>query len=532
MSGHPPPSTAAGRGLALLLGAGAMAAVFAAVPSPLVDLDRYSVPKELVLHLTAFIAGLTLLATTPRPAPGIVDVLLLGFAAWSGLSAVLAVNHWLALRAFAVTISGLTVFWAARRAAADGAAPLVLGGLGIAVVAGALTGLAQAYGFDFLLLSGSRAPGGTLGNRNFLAHLTVIGMPLLFLWLLAAERRAAAGVAALGLALAFCAVVLTRSRAAWLGLLAAAAVTAGGWAIARVGGDRPGPRGRLRLAALAMAAAVLVALLLPNRLDWRSDSPYRDSLRRLTSYRDGSGRGRLIQYANSLRLVSRDPLFGAGPGNWAVKYPLVTTPGDPSYAAADPMPTNPWPSSDWIAFWTERGLPAALALLLAGAAAALIAIRRLRSDDPVVVRRALALLGVLTGTLVTGALDAVLLLATPVLVVAAAVGALLPTTGVVWRPRLPARRWLLTGAVLFGLLVVGRSGLQVAAILTAGPGWPLARVQRATRLDPASYRFHLMASQRAPCPAARPHAAAASRLYPYHPAPRQRLAACASGRNR
>ena len=42
---------------------------------------------------------------------------------------------------------------------------------------------------------------------------------------------------------------------------------------------------------LARAAAA-AALLLPNTLDGRSDSPYLDSARDLVTYREGSGRGR------------------------------------------------------------------------------------------------------------------------------------------------------------------------------------------------------------------------------------------------
>jgi O-antigen ligase len=164
---------------------------------------------------------------------------------------------------------------------------------------------------------------------------------------------------------------------------------------------------------LALLLGVIAALVLPNGLSWRSDSPYRDTVMDLTNYREGSGRGRLIQYRNSARLVRMDPVFGTGPGNWPVKYPLVTTRGDPSYAASDPMPTNPWPSSDWVAMLSERGLVAVLLLLAAFAAMGVTAMRRLRHPDPALSRRAIALLGVLAATIVTGAFDAVLLLAPP-----------------------------------------------------------------------------------------------------------------------
>jgi len=58
-------------------------------------------------------------------------------------------------------------------------------------VLGALTGLAQAYGLiNTNLASLSRAPGGTFGNRNFMAHLVAIGLPVLLY--LAFEARSQA----------------------------------------------------------------------------------------------------------------------------------------------------------------------------------------------------------------------------------------------------------------------------------------------------------------------------------------------------
>ena len=523
----PAPAPSA-RLLALWIGLGGLAVVLAAEPSTLFDLDRFAAPKELVLHLTALGALLIMGLTTTEPWTTVVaaEVPLIGFAAWSTLSALFATNHWLSTRALALTISGLILFRAGRRVSAEGARGILLAGLAFALVVGALTGLAQAYGFETWLLAESRAPGGTFGNRNFLAHLMAIGTPLLVLLLLEAgsQRRATAAAAGLGLMVA--ALVLTRSRAAWIGVAASTTVMVAAWLIAGWGGRRVLSLPRLRLAGLAVAVAVVAALLLPNRLSWRSDSPYRDTMRDLTNYREGSGRGRLIQYENSLRLIRIDPVFGTGPGNWPVKYPLVTTPGDPSFAGADPMPTNPWPSSDWVAFLTERGSVAAALLLLAFLVMGLLALRRLRNDDGGEVRRALALLGLLTAVLATGAFDAVLLLAPPTLLVWPAIGALLPRAGTVGRIPIPIRAGLLPMGVLVLSLAMLRSAGQVEAIARAGPGWPVERLERAVRYDPGSYRLHLMIAQRTGCARGRSHAAAAARLFPYLPAPKRRLAMC------
>src|SRR5690606_41436178 len=49
----------------------------------------------------------------------------------------------------------------------------------------------------------------------------------------------------------------------------------------------------------ALAAGAAAAIFIPNRLDWRSDSPYAETFTHIAAYSEGSGRGRLIQYRRS-----------------------------------------------------------------------------------------------------------------------------------------------------------------------------------------------------------------------------------------
>ncbi|MCC7132769.1 MAG: hypothetical protein IT352_08990, partial [Gemmatimonadales bacterium] len=261
------------------------------------------------------------------------------------------------------------------------------------------------------------------------------------------------------------------------------------------------------------------------QLDWKSRSPYRDSLRDVLNYREGSGRGRLIQYRNSLALVARDPLLGVGPGNWMVAYPLVTTRGDPSFDANDPIPTNPWPSSDWVALLAERGPVASLAWLGFLASLALVALRR--AADPDHGTAALAAFGVMTAVAVQGLFDAVVLLAPPTLIGMASLGALLPATRPIRAVELTGRRlrWLFWFGLVVGALALKSAG-QVEAILTAADGWSTPNLVRAVRTDPGNYRLHLAIAQRAGCGTARPHAAAAARQLPYHPIPPRLVARC------
>jgi O-antigen ligase len=505
---------------------GGLGAVLAAVPSTLFDLDRFGVPKELVLHLTALALLPLILARRKRLELGLAETLLGLFVVWSALSAAFATNHWMAIRALGITASGVVVYFGGRVVAEGiGPRPVVIA-LTLAVLIGGATGLAQAYGYSSELLTEARAPGGTFGNRNFMAHLMVIGLPLAAWLFVTTARRASVVVWSLALAAMIGAVVMSRSRAAWLGLVAAAAVTALVGLLTRRGREPRVPRRRLGQLGLALGLGALGALVIPNQLDWKSSTPYRDSLRRVLSYQEGSGRGRLVQYRNSLKLVERDPLLGTGPGNWPVLYPLVTTPGDPSYDAVDPMPTNPWPSSDWVATVAERGPVGGLLLGLALFGFVVIAVRRSASPEGGAALAGLAAVGLVTAASVEGLFDAVLLLAPPTFVVMASLGALLPATRPVATLEGRRRRWAL-GAVALVVLAAGlRSGTQLASILAAGTGSPRSRLEQAVRYDPASFRLEILLALRTSCPEAAIHARRAAELLPYHPIPRQLATKC------
>jgi hypothetical protein len=505
------------RGVPALLVVGAYGVVLAGVTSAVFDLERYQMPKALVLHGVAL--ALVAVGAARRPARGGPVVgLVLAFVAWSALSAVFASNPWLALGAWGVSLSGLVVLMATgsvEAGARDRAAAWIVG----AVVLGAALGVLQAYGWEPPWLTSSRPPGGTFGNRNFLAHLSAIVAPALLVGAIGSEKPRTRWLAVTGLALVVLAVVLTRSRAAWLGGAAGlATVLVGLLAQPRSG---PGPRTkRLAPVALAITLAAAGAVLLPNALEWSTDSPYVGTLTRLADFRQGSGRGRLIQYRNSLELAAERPLLGVAPGNWFVHYPRVSDPGDPAFSEHLPIPTNPWPSSDWVTFLAERGAPAVLLLLAAGGLACLGGLRRSRREPGVDGLRGTALAAVLVATLVTGLFDAVLLLPAPAYVTAALIGLLLP-----WRPPGPPRpggRWVRAGASLLVTVLLVHAALSVAAIRTTASGRDTATLTRAARLAPWDHRLRLLLAERGRCS----DAAAARKLMPYHSRPRELARSC------
>jgi O-antigen ligase len=515
-----------------LLQLGVILSVPAALPFELFDLDRHSVPKELVLHLTAMGAALVLLRGARRVVPSVPDLLLAGFLGLSAVSALFAPNWWLGFRALGLSFSSALVFWSARAVGRAGMGRELVKTLAFASVLGAVTGLLQAYGLWAALAAQLRSPGGTFGNRNFMAHYAALGAPLLVLVAIEARSRFGYLLCALGAALSTAALFLSRSRAAYVGLAACAVflVVEGLWRN-RLGADRV-IRRRVTGLAIAAVLGVAAALLIPNQLDWRSDSPYLDTLKGVADFSSGSGRGRLIQFGNTLRLAEHHPLLGVGPGNWPVRYPEVTTPGDPAYDAASTMPTNPWPSSDWMAYLSERGIPAFVLLVLTLAALLFPAWRRLRSDTRANALAGLTLVAMLMVTAVVGSFDAVLLLPAPALLIWAAAGALAPAYRGVDALAItqPAIRRARGGILAAGVLLSIRSTLQIAAMAESDMDARTATLERAAHLDPGSYRIRIALATdwiaHGRCDRARPHALAAAHLFPMTPAPKRLLRRC------
>jgi O-antigen ligase len=328
------------------------------------------------------------------------------------------------------------------------------------------------------------------------------------------------------------ALVLSRSRAAWLALIACVAVLL---VFAYFAARRA--RGIIRWRRLPMLLVIAavgggVALVIPNTLNWKSDSPYLETARSVVNYREGSGRGRLVQYKNSARMSLHHPLLGVGPGNWAVEYPRFASPGDPSLGS-DGMTANPWPSSDWMTFLSERG-PAAFVLLALAMVALLVeAVRALRSEgDPEHALAAWALLGTVAVLLVVSTFDAVLLLPTPALIAWGLLGALsAPSRSrlVVELSRTQRVAAKLLVAILGGL-AIARSSTQLASMSAFESSTRASRIERAADLDPGSYRIHMRLAEayarRGSCANVRVHAGMARALFPNAPAPKRLLAAC------
>jgi O-antigen ligase len=530
-------SAMADRLIRIVLQTGVILAVIAAMPYKMFELDRYFVAKELVLNVAALVVALILLARRRSLWFDVADGLLALSLIWSAASALFATNYWVAQRSLGVTVSGAVIFWGARSAGERGFyRPILVATASAAVLAAALA-LAQAYGLETEYFSANRAPGGTFGNRNFVAHMAAIGLPSLVWCTVTARRPFGALLGSLGAAVLGAALVLSRSRAAWLAVLASVVIllvpmlaSRKYWRGGNVGG---------RFARLSLAAVIggMTAIALPNTLNWKSESPYLDSARGVVDYKSGSGRGRVAQYGNSLSMSIANPVFGVGPGNWPVEYRRFAPANDRSIAD-DGMTANPWPSSDWVAFVSERGFIPALALLGAFLVLFFGSIRRwgdLKDPDAVLAQCVLA--GTIVATMVVSAFDVVLLLAAPSFLVWSVLGAtsgIRAANGERRGREVPISRRALSfaaaGIILVVLASAVRSATQARAMSIVGRGGHTAGWVTGAMWDPGSYRINLRVAQlysrRGHCPVALGYARRANALFPLAPEARRIRQSC------
>jgi O-antigen ligase len=499
-----------------LLGLGLVLAVLAALPAAPSDLDRFQLPKELVMHGAVWAA---LLLARPRewvwPSRAIcaaLGLLVLG----SAVSATFALNPWLGWRGALLTATASVAFLLAHHLGAKHGW-LLIGWALVGATAAAGVAASQAWGLESVLFAARRAPGGTLGNRNFVGHVAALGLPAAVVLTVTAARWRAAAAATLAGALLLALLILTRSRAAWLGAGAGLGTTALALVLAWRHGGLPLPRARLALLGAGALLSGIVAFGVPNTLDWRSDSPYRDTLAGVANFQEGSGRGRLIQYRRTLELAAAHPVLGVGPANWPIRYGEVAPPSDPSWAFGDDVPLNPWPSSDWIALASERGGVGVVAVLLLGLGLIWRGWRGIGSGGARGAAGAL-LIGTLAAVVVVGGFDAVLLLPVPALLIALVTGgALALSAGDVPPPAGSRRGWWLV-AVLVVAVAAARSAQQVAAYAIAGDGGSRSALRWAARVDPASYPIRIRLAKQGGCREARPHIDAVTRLAPNWPA--------------
>jgi hypothetical protein len=221
-----------------------------------------------------------------------------------------------------------------------------------------------------------------------------------------------------------------------------------------------------------------------------------------------------------------------GPGNWPVEYIKFAERRDPSLSNAGGMTDNPWPSSDWVAFISERGIIATgclvFALLMLGVRSLKEIGQAKRANDPERATAALTLIGTLLTTLVVGLFDAVLLIAIPTMFMWLVLGVLSPPMAE--RRTIDATKFAGPALVFFGLIAVGRSAMQIEAMAIYNGASRLSTVEKAKSFDPGSYRIRMRLAEgyltRGDCAKATAEARAARGMFPNASDPRTVLRRC------
>ena len=215
------------------------------------------------------------------------------------------------------------------------------------------------------------------------------------------------------------------------------------------------------------------AIVLPNRLEWKSDTPYLDSAVGLVNYKEGSGHGRLVQYTNSLHMTEARSAARRRPGKLAGRLPEVRVAqrsvaragrGHDGESVAEQrlgrVSVGAWRDRTRRS-WSWSSSACCDARSGRAFARAPTASWRLRARADVDCARRHA-----RGGLVVGSFDAVLIVAVPAFFVWTLAGALAPPSD----RTVVARPWLrvvaMASTVVCGCFAVARSAAQLAAIAT------------------------------------------------------------------
>lgn len=191
-------------------------------------------------------------------------------------------------------------------------------------------------------------PSSTLGFRNIAAMLAIQTLPFA-IWLVWVERKKPwLWATCVSLLSAF--LIHTKTRGAWVGLLAAFAFTA----VMNRREILGFLRGHRTLVA-ALAMGLLIGLL-PSHLDKIGPQSIDEKKTTVSEalvsiLTPGGDRGRVKLWERTLTMISANPFLGVGLGNWATEYPAHDDGNLITYSSAPSRPHN-----DWLWITSELGL--------------------------------------------------------------------------------------------------------------------------------------------------------------------------------
>lgn len=506
--------------------AGVAVLLYSFLPGPPFRLEQYDLVKEVALLVLGALCAVHLLLAPRIYTKGVLDLASPAILAWGAvLTVIVAVNPDAAWRLTAIYAAACLLFLLARNVSSSSDVDWVY-----TAVCGLFVGLAlivifEAWGLIGFISAPGRRPGGTLGNRNLAARVVCLGLPLLWRLLVTARRTLTLAFVGAAIALAFAAILVTRSRGVWL----VAATLFVGLPIAssflwhRATAHRvPGAASVWVVSALL---GVVLVLLLPNHLGWR-EQDFLSSAQALLDYQSGTGRGRVIQMQTSLRMIKSAPWLGVAPGNWSVIYPAFAQAGDPSVNLNAFYPGPQVPRNDPLSFAAEYGIPAALVTLAVAYLAFRSTVATITSSDKAVQLSGLMVLAVFIAASALCLFDSIARMAVSAAVTAVLLGL---GSGEGARQRrahaeVPAwrRRYIRAFVVVLGTIAAfgaAKSMRELAAFRIVRRLSSIDELYEAVRIAPSNVEarmllsFALVGTRR--CDLVEPQLAAVARLQPY-----------------
>jgi hypothetical protein len=187
------------------------------LPASVLSSDGFVTGKSLLPVLVAVAGVAILLADSHDFVVDHSDIVLATALPVIGFSFLGALDGWNAAIASAGCVASVVLFWAARSLSLTPYRSALLfaamAALGLVIV----SALIESY---TPIQFSTRPPGGTIGNRNRMAHLIVIGAPALALLIVRVRDRLMLALLLLGSMLGGGALLLSRARGAWLAALA------------------------------------------------------------------------------------------------------------------------------------------------------------------------------------------------------------------------------------------------------------------------------------------------------------------------
>jgi O-antigen ligase len=420
------------------------------LPGPPWRPDQFTLPKEALLATVGFACAFQLLSHENVALHDPIERWFLLALFWGALlSASVAANSYLAWRELGTFAAALLVFSVARVVEPECNREQLY--LRLSVLLAALTAvvLLEAFGGLPFFSEPGRRPGATLGNRNLIARLLCLWLPLLWRELAVIQKPLLRRAVAVTLTAACTTIVLTRSRGAWIiatlfGLTLLVAV----FALRYTDSPSAAVRACLRWT-LAISIGVALGLFIPNRMDWGPAS-FASSGSRILDYKSGTGRERVEQSRTTFGIFTSHPFWGIGPANWSIIYPEYAQRNDSSSMVDGQFSTPRVPRGDGLSLATEFGLPGVIFMGLGVISMLRRCASMIRMPDATCRFSGIAALACLFGAMLLGLIDPVVRSPATLFFLALVLGLLLSDAPhrIAQRSSSTARRWGSRGLLL------------------------------------------------------------------------------------